>query len=122
MKKLNKQDYKTIMAKLYIDRMENDKEMENEQRYSRDFSLIKSTHPDMNDEDVEKLAMNFTAMNNYSEFAKNVMILSQNSKKYEVVKFAREDDLNDLYLAKKEIEKLIKQIQAEHKDYLVFYE
>ena len=39
----------------------------------------------------------------------------------EISYFSREDDLNDLYLAKLEIEKLIKAIEKNRPNYINFY-
>ncbi|MCU5746504.1 hypothetical protein N9R04_07200 [Staphylococcus sp. SQ8-PEA] len=126
MKSITKQDYKELMYKLYADRIEN-KDIKNLERFNRDQAIItaefvgKKLISSQDKTDVRDIAMDFSCMEYMEEISKSIQGSVVDSNLSNLSKFAREDGLNDLYLAKQQIEKLINTIQAEHSDYQLFY-
>ncbi|OEK92992.1 hypothetical protein AST07_07545 [Staphylococcus saprophyticus] len=74
--------------------------------------------------DIVDMIQDFETMVQMSVYATNILKKMQ-VKNYdmanEISYFSREDDLNNLYLAKLEIEKLIKAIEKNRPNYINFY-
>ncbi|WP_245335714.1 MULTISPECIES: hypothetical protein [unclassified Staphylococcus] len=74
--------------------------------------------------DILDMIQDFETMIQMSVYATNILKKMQ-VKNYnmaeEISYFSREDDLNNLYLAKLEIEKLIKAIEKNRPNYINFY-
>lgn len=74
--------------------------------------------------DILDMIQDFETMVQMSVYATNILKKMQ-VKNYdmanEISYFSREDDLNNLYLAKLEIEKLIKAIEKNRPNYINFY-
>ncbi|UXS59867.1 hypothetical protein [Staphylococcus ureilyticus] len=126
MTNITKEDYKELMYKLYADRKGN-KGMKRLKRFDRDQAIIiaelvgKRLISSQDKDVIRDMAMDFTCMESMEDIGKTVQGLVVDSNLSNLSKFAREDGLNDLYLAKQQIEKLIDVIQDEHKEYQIFY-
>lgn len=126
MKNITKQDYKELIYKLYADRIEN-KGIKKLERFNRDQAIItaefvgKRLIGSQDKDAIRDMAMDFTCMESLEDVGKTVQGLVVDSNLSNLSNFAREDGLNDLYLAKQQIEKLIDVIQDEHAEYQIFY-
>lgn|SRR5699024_1460806 len=126
MTNITKEDYKELMYKLYVDRKEN-KGMKRLKRFDRDQAIIiaelvgKRLISSQDKDVIRDMAMDFTCMESMEDIGKTVQGLVVDSNLSNLSKFAREDDLNNLYLAKLEIEKLIKAIEKNRPNYINFY-
>ncbi|MEX6357954.1 hypothetical protein ACUW54_001414 [Staphylococcus cohnii] len=109
----------------------NNKKMNKDDRELREYELIKAymEHQDINDKyigdlDILDMVTDFERMIKMSVNATNIITVlgtSGNEMQNEISYFSREDDLNNLYLAKLEIEKLIKAIEKNRPNYINFY-
>ncbi|WP_341636581.1 hypothetical protein [Staphylococcus casei] len=126
MKNITKQDYKELIYKLYVDRIEN-KGIKKLERFNRDQAIItaefvgKRLIGSQDKDAIRDMTMDFTCMESMKDIGKTVQGLVVDSNLSNLSNFAREDGLNDLYLAKQQIEKLIDVIQDEHAEYQIFY-
>lgn len=126
MKNITEQDYKELIYKLYADRIEN-KGIKKLERFNRDQAIIttefvgKRLISSQDKDAIRDMAMDFTCMESMEDIGKTVQALVVDSNLSNLSKFAREDGLNDLYLAKQQIEKLIDVIHDEHAEYQIFY-
>ena len=74
--------------------------------------------------DILDMIQDFEMMIQMSVYATNIlkkMQVKNYDMTHEISYFSREDDLNNLYLAKLEIEKLIKAIEKNRPNYINFY-
>ncbi|WP_204195197.1 hypothetical protein [Staphylococcus sp. GFQ9D221P] len=126
MTNITKQDYKELTYKLYADRIEN-KGLSRIKRFNRDQAIIttelvgKRLISSQDKDEIRDMTMDFSCMESMEEISRNIQGLVVDSNLSNLSKFAREDGLNDLYLAKQQIEKLIDVIQDEHSEYQLFY-
>ncbi|MCD8892457.1 hypothetical protein K2V52_10800 [Staphylococcus nepalensis] len=126
-----KSKYGREIALMIISDRVNNKKMNKDDRELREYELIKAymEHKDINDKyigdlDILDMVTDFERMIQMSVYATNILKKMQ-VKNYnmaeEISYFSREDDLNNLYLAKLEIEKLIKAIERNRPNYINFY-
>ena len=109
----------------------NNRDLNKEDRDVHEMQLIQEymKHQGINDKNIGELDIldmiqDFEMMIQMSVYATNILKKMQ-VKNYnmaeEISYFSREDDLNNLYLAKLEIEKLIKAIEKNRPNYINFY-
>ncbi|WP_245337279.1 hypothetical protein [Staphylococcus sp. GDY8P38P] len=119
-----------IALMLIIERIKN-RNLSKEDRDVHEMQLIQvyMDRQGMNDKyigelDILDMIQDFETMIQMSVYATNILKKMQ-VKNYnmaeEISYFSREDDLNNLYLAKLEIEKLIKAIEKNRPNYINFY-
>ncbi|RXS04263.1 hypothetical protein EUA49_05125 [Staphylococcus saprophyticus] len=107
------------------------RDFSNDDRKVHEMQLIQAymKQHDVNDKyigelDILDMIQDFETMVQMSVYATNILKKMQ-VKNYdmanEISYFSREDDLNNLYLAKLEIEKLIKAIEKNRPNYINFY-
>ncbi|MDW4210820.1 hypothetical protein QI209_07365 [Staphylococcus saprophyticus] len=126
MKNITKQDYKELTYRLYADRIEK-KGLSKTKRFNRDQAIIttelvgKRLISSQDKDEIRDMTMDFSCMESMEEISRNIQGLVVDSNLSNLSKFAREDGLNDLYLAKQQIEKLIDVVQDEHSEYQLFY-
>lgn len=123
---------KDLMIILYTDRIYN-ADLDEDDREQRDFELIETVvnargYTEIGELDIIDLVKEFERMFEANKNAIELLNLLGNSEtdKYydipdEISYFSREDDLNNLYLAKLRIEKLIKAIERNRPEYINFY-
>ena len=126
-----KSKYGREIALMLISDRVNNKKMNKDDRELREYELIKAymKHQDINDKyigdlDILDMVTDFERMIKMSVNATNILTVlgtSGNEMQNEISYFSREDDLNNLYLAKLEIEKLIKAIEKKRPNYINFY-
>ncbi|WP_210136423.1 hypothetical protein [Staphylococcus sp. GDK8D68P] len=126
-----KSKYGREIALMLISDRVNNKKMNKDDRELREYELIKAymKHQDINDKyigelDILDMVTDFERMIKMSVNATNILTVlgtSGNEMQNEISYFSREDDLNNLYLAKLEIEKLIKAIEKNRPNYINFY-
>lgn len=126
-----KSKYGREIALMLISDRVNNKRMNKDDRELREYELIKAymKHQDINDKyigelDILDMVTDFERMIKMSVNATNILTVlgtSGNEMQNEISYFSREDDLNNLYLAKLEIEKLIKAIEKNRPNYINFY-
>ena len=126
-----KNKYGREIALMLINDRVNNKKMNKDDRELREYELIKAymKHQDINDKyigelDILDMVTDFERMIKMSVNATNILTVlgtSGNEMQNEISYFSREDDLNNLYLAKLEIEKLIKAIEKNRPNYINFY-
>lgn len=126
-----KSKYGREIALMLISDRVNNKKMNKDDRELREYELIKAymKHQDINDKyigelDIFDMVTDFERMIKMSVNATNILTVlgtSGNEMQNEISYFSREDDLNNLYLAKLEIEKLIKAIEKNRPNYINFY-
>ena len=126
-----KSKYGREIALMLISDRVNNKKMNKDVRELREYELIKAymKHQDINDKyigdlDILDMVTDFERMIKMSVNATNILTVlgtSGNEMQNEISYFSREDDLNNLYLAKLEIEKLIKAIEKNRPNYINFY-
>ncbi len=126
-----KSKYGREIALMLISERINNRNLSKEDRDVHEMQLIQAymDRQDVNDKyigelDILDMIQDFETMIQMSVYATNILKKMQ-VKNYnmaeEISYFSREDDLNDLYLAKLEIEKLIKAIEKNRPNYINFY-
>ena len=126
-----KNKYGREIALMLISERINNRNLSKEDRDIHEMQLLQAymDRQGMNDKyigelDILDMIQDFETMIQMSVYATNILKKMQ-VKNYnmaeEISYFSREDDLNDLYLAKLEIEKLIKAIEKNRPNYINFY-
>ncbi|MBF0737416.1 hypothetical protein E4T73_04490 [Staphylococcus arlettae] len=126
-----KSKYGREIALMLISERINNRDLSKEDRDVHEMHLIQEymKQHDVNDKyigelDILDMIQDFEMMIQMSVYATNILKKMQ-VKNYdmsnEISYFSREDDLNNLYLAKLEIEKLIKAIEKNRPNYINFY-
>lgn len=123
---------KEVMFLLYSDRIHSEKLSEDD-RELRDYELIQTIvdargYTEFGELDILDLGKDFRRMFEANKKAIEILNLlgSAGTDEYydipdEISYFSREDDLNNLYLAKVRLEKLIEAIERNRPDYINFY-
>ena len=130
-KEFKKKHGRNITLMLISDRIEN-RNLSKDDRGIHELELIQSymTQNGVNDKyigemDILDMIQDFEMMIQMSVYATNIikkMTVDENYNMAEEISyFSREDDLNNLYLAKLEMEKLIKAIEKNRPEYINFY-
>ncbi|PTJ87975.1 hypothetical protein [Staphylococcus simulans] len=131
-KKFKEKLGKEVMILLYSDRIRT-KKLSKDDRELRDFELIQTIvdargYEEIGELDILEIATDFRRMFEANEKAVEILNLlgSAGTDKYydipdEISYFSREDDLNNLYLAKVRLEKLIESIERNRPEYINFY-
>ncbi|MFW0760707.1 hypothetical protein [Staphylococcus cohnii] len=126
-----KNKYGREIALMLISERINNRNLSKEDRDIHEMQLLQAymDRQGMNDKyigelDILDMIQDFETMIQMSVYTTNILKKMQ-VKNYnmaeEISYFSREDDLNDLYLAKLEIEKLIKAIEKNRPNYINFY-
>ncbi|MGI2267736.1 hypothetical protein [Staphylococcus cohnii] len=126
-----KSKYGREIALMLISERINNRDLSKDDRQVHEMELIQAymKSQDINAEyigelDILDLIQDFETMAQMSVYVTNILKKMQ-VKNYdmsnEISYFSREDDLNNLYLAKLEIEKLIKAIEKNRPNYINFY-
>lgn len=126
-----KSKYGREIALMLISERINNRDLSKEDRDVHEMQLIQAymKQHDVNDKyigelDILDMIQDFEMMIQMSVYATNILKKMQ-VKNYdmsnEISYFSREDDLNNLWLAKLEIEKLIKAIEKNRPNYINFY-
>lgn len=126
-----KSKYGREIALMLISDRVNNKKMNKDDREVHEMQLIQEymKSQDVNDKyigelDILDMIQDFETMIQMSVYSTNIL-KKMRVKNYdmanEISYFSREDDLNNLYLAKLEIEKLIKAIERNRPNYINFY-
>lgn len=126
-----KTKYGREIALMLISERINNRKLSKDDREVHEMELIQEymKHQGVNDKyigelDILDMIQDFEMMIQMSVYATNILKKMQ-VKNYdmanEISYFSREDDLNNLYLAKLEIEKLIKVIERNRPNYINFY-
>jgi len=126
-----KNKYGREIALMLISERINNRNLSKEDRDIHVMQLLQAymDRQGMNDKyigelDILDMIQDFETMIQMSVYATNILKKMQ-VKNYnmaeEISYFSREDDLNNLYLAKLEIEKLIKAIEKNRPNYINFY-
>ncbi|MBN6850404.1 hypothetical protein [Staphylococcus saprophyticus] len=126
-----KSKYGREIALMLISERINNRNLSKDDRQVHEMELIQAymKSQDINAEyigelDILDMIQDFEMMIQMSVYATNILKKMQ-VKNYdmpnEISYFSREDDLNNLYLAKLEIEKLIKAIEKNRPNYINFY-
>ena len=126
-----KNKYGREIALMLISERINNRNLSEEDRGVHEMQLIQAymDRQGVNDKyigelDILDMIQDFEMMIQMSVYATNILKKMQ-VKNYdmanEISYFSREDDLNNLYLAKLEIEKLIKAIERNRPNYINFY-
>ena len=126
-----KSKYGREIALMLISDRVNNKKMNKDDREVHEMQLIQEymKSQDVNDKyigelDILDMIQDFETMIQMSVYSTNILKKMQ-VKNYDIANeisyFSREDDLNNLYLAKLEIEKLIKAIERNRPNYINFY-
>ncbi|MDU0462076.1 hypothetical protein NLV77_001411 [Staphylococcus ureilyticus] len=126
-----KSKYGREIALMLISERINNRNLSKEDRDVHEMQLIQAymDRQGVNDKyigelDILDMIQDFETMIQMSVYATNILKKMQ-VKNYnmadEISYFSREDDLNNLYLAKLEIEKLIKAIEKNRPNYINFY-
>ena len=126
-----KSKYGREIALMLISDHVNNRNLSKDDRQVLEMELIQAymKSQDINAEyigelDILDMIQDFKMMIQMSVYATNILKKMQ-VKNYdmsnEISYFSREDDLNNLYLAKLEIEKLIKAIEKNRPNYINFY-
>ncbi|EGQ4184511.1 hypothetical protein FJC52_10885 [Staphylococcus pseudintermedius] len=123
---------KEVMTLLYSDRIHT-KKLSKDDRELRDFELIQTIvdargYTEIGELDILDLATDFRRMLEVNKEAVEILTIlgSKGTDEFydipdEISYFSREDDLNNLYLAKIRIEKLIEAIERNRPEYINFY-
>lgn len=130
-KEFKKKHGRNITLMLISDRIEN-RNLSKDDRGIHELELIQSymTQKGVNDKyigemDILDMIQDFEMMIQMSVYATNILKKMTVDENYnmaeEISYFSREDDLNNLYLAKLEMEKLIKAIEKNRPEYINFY-
>ncbi|PTG40485.1 hypothetical protein BUY24_10040 [Staphylococcus cohnii] len=126
-----KSKYGREIALMLISERINNRNLSKDDRQVHEMELIQEymKSQDINAEyigelDILDMIQDFETMAQMSVYVTNILKKMQ-VKNYdmsnEISYFSREDDLNNLYLAKLEIEKLIKAIEKNRPNYINFY-
>ncbi|WP_210143524.1 hypothetical protein [Staphylococcus sp. GDY8P94P] len=126
-----KSKYGREIALMLISERINNRDLSKDDRQVHEMELIQAymKSQDINAEyigelDILDMIQDFETMAQMSVYVTNILKKMQ-VKNYdmsnEISYFSREDDLNNLYLAKLEIEKLIKAIEKNRPNYINFY-
>ncbi|MGG8953315.1 MULTISPECIES: hypothetical protein [Staphylococcus] len=126
-----KSKYGREIALMLISERINNRNLSKDDRQVHEMELIQAymKSQDINAEyigelDILDMIQDFETMAQMSVYVTNILKKMQ-VKNYdmsnEISYFSREDDLNNLYLAKLEIEKLIKAIEKNRPNYINFY-
>ncbi|MBB2508475.1 hypothetical protein G5S33_01905 [Staphylococcus cohnii subsp. cohnii] len=126
-----KSKYGREIALMLISERINNRNLSKDDRQVHEMELIQAymKSQDINAEYIGELEIldmiqDFETMAQMSVYATNIL-KKMRVKNYDIANeisyFSREDDLNNLYLAKLEIEKLIKAIERNRPNYINFY-
>lgn len=126
-----KSKYGREIALMLISERINNRGLSKDDRQVEEMQLIQAymKRQGVNDKyigelDILDMIQDFETMIQMSVYATNILKQMQ-VKNYDIANeisyFSREDDLNNLYLAKLEIEKLIKAIEKNRPNYINFY-
>lgn len=126
-----KRKYGREIALMLISERINNRGLSKDDRQVEEMQLIQAymKRQGVNDKyigelDILDMIQDFETMIQMSVYATNILKQMQ-VKNYDIANeisyFSREDDLNNLYLAKLEIEKLIKAIERNRPNYINFY-
>lgn len=126
-----KSKYGREIALMLINERINNRKLSKDDREVHEMQLIQEymKSQDINAEyigelDILDMIQDFEMMIQMSVYATNIlkkMQVKNYDMTHEISYFSREDDLNNLYLAKLEIEKLIKAIEKNRPNYIDFY-
>lgn len=126
-----KNKYGREIALMLISERINNRNLSKEDRDIHEMQLLQAymDRQGMNDKyigelDILDMIQDFETMIQMSVYATNIlkkMQVKNYDMTHEISYFSREDDLNNLYLAKLEIEKLIKAIEKNRPNYINFY-
>lgn len=126
-----KNKYGREIALMLISERINNRDFSKDDREVHEMRLIQAymKQHDVNDKyigelDILDMIQNFEMMVQMSVYATSIlkkMKVESYDMANEISYFSREDDLNNLYLAKLEIEKLIKAIEKNRPNYINFY-
>lgn len=126
-----KSKYGREITLMLISERINNRNLSKDDREVHEKELIQEymKHQGVNDKyigelDILDMIQDFKTMAQMSVYATNIL-KKMRVKNYDIANeisyFSREDDLNNLYLAKLEIEKLIKAIERNRPNYINFY-
>ncbi|MGI2262717.1 MULTISPECIES: hypothetical protein [unclassified Staphylococcus] len=126
-----KSKYGREITLMLISERINNRNLSKDDREVHEMELIQEymKHQSVNDKyigelDILDMIQDFETMAQMSVYATNIL-KKMRVKNYDIANeisyFSREDDLNNLYLAKLEIEKLIKVIERNRPNYINFY-
>ena len=126
-----KSKYGREITLMLISERINNRNLSKDDREVHEMELIQEymKHQGLNDKyigelDILDMIQDFETMAQMSVYATNIL-KKMRVKNYDIANeisyFSREDDLNNLYLAKLEIEKLIKVIERNRPNYINFY-
>ncbi|WP_210143044.1 hypothetical protein [Staphylococcus sp. GDY8P179P] len=126
-----KSKYGREITLMLISERINNRNLSKDDREVHEMELIQEymKHQSVNDKyigelDILDMIQDFETMAQMSVYATNIL-KKMRVKNYDIANeisyFSREDDLNNLYLAKLEIEKLIKAIEKDRPNYINFY-
>lgn len=126
-----KNKYGREVALMLISERVRNRDLSKDDRQVYEMQLIQAymKQYDVNDKyigelDILDMIQDFETMVQMSVYATNIlkkMQVENYDMANEISYFSREDDLNNLYLAKLEIEKLIKAIEKNRPNYINFY-
>lgn len=130
-KEFKKKHGRNVALMLISDRIKN-RNLSKDDRGIHELELIQSymIQHGVNDKyigemDILDMIQDFEMMIQMSVYSTNIVKKMTVDENYnmpeEISYFSREDDLNNLYLAKLEIEKLIKAIEKNRPEYINFY-
>ncbi|MGZ9807709.1 hypothetical protein ACTMNS_07615 [Staphylococcus haemolyticus] len=130
-KEFKKKHGRNVALMLISDRIKN-RNLSKDDRGIQEFELIQSymIQHGVNDKyigemDILDMIQDFEMMLQMAVYSTNILKKMKVDDNYnmpeEISYFSREDDLNNLYLAKLEIEKLIKAIEKNRPGYINFY-
>ena len=130
-KEFKKKHGRNVALMLISDRIKN-RNLSKDDRGIQEFELIQSymIQHGVNDTyigemDILDMIQDFEMMLQMAVYSTNILKKMKVDENYnmpeEIGYFSREDDLNNLYLAKLEIEKLIKAIEKNRPEYINFY-
>ncbi|MBE7353219.1 hypothetical protein KV47_00385 [Staphylococcus haemolyticus] len=130
-KEFKKKHGRNVALMLISDRIKN-RNLSKDDRGIQEFELIQSymIQHGVNDKyigemDILDMIQDFEMMLQMAVYSTNILKKMKVDDNYnmpeEISYFSREDDLNNLYLAKLEIEKLIKAIEKNRPEYINFY-
>lgn len=130
-KEFKKKHGRNVALMLISDRIKN-RNLSKDDREIHELELIQSymIQHGVNDKyigemDILDMIQDFETMLQMAVYSTNILKKMTVDENYnmpeEISYFSREDDLNNLYLAKLEIEKLIKAIEKNRPEYINFY-
>ncbi|WP_053027870.1 hypothetical protein [Staphylococcus haemolyticus] len=130
-KEFKKKHGRNVALMLISDRIKN-RNLSKDDRGIQEFELIQSymIQHGVNDKyigemDILDMIQDFEMMLQMAVYSTNILKKMKVDDNYnmpeEISYFSRENDLNNLYLAKLEIEKLIKAIEKNRPEYINFY-